>query len=140
MKNKNFTEEEILEKFEIDTSKIDARSIDEITSEEKKVGRKSESLDVSKFRRFINQVKLAFGLIKDFKEKRYTDIPWRSITLISAAIIYFLNPFDVVPDLFPVIGIADDAVLFATLFKSIQTDLEKYGEWKGINIGEYFVK
>lgn len=83
-------------------------------------------------------MKLAINLIKDFREKSYTDIPWRSIAMIAAAVLYFINPFDMVPDMLPVFGIADDAMLFATVFKSIQVDLEKYGKWKGINTSEYF--
>ncbi|MBK7444751.1 MAG: DUF1232 domain-containing protein [Ignavibacteria bacterium] len=58
--------------------------------------------------------------------------------MIAATILYFLNPFDVVPDLLPVFGYTDDALLFASVFKSIQTDLEKYCEWKGLSPDKYF--
>ena len=138
MKNYNGINEDIFEEIEIETSKIDRNKLDQIVSEEKKVHVKSSALDSSKFSRFIKQMKLAMSLIKDFRNKSYTDIPWRSIAMIAAAILYFVNPFDMVPDMLPVFGMADDAMLFAALFKSLQTDLEKYGNWKGINTKDFF--
>ena len=109
-----------------------------IIKEEKKINRKSSKVDSNRFNKFIKQMKLAMGLIKDFRNKSYTDVPWRSIGFIAAAVLYFINPFDVVPDMLPVFGFGDDAMLFAAVFKSIQTDLEKYASWKGINTKNYF--
>ena len=67
-----------------------------------------------------------------------SDIPWKYIAMIDETILYFLNPFDVVPDLLPVVRYTDDAILCAFEFKSIQTDLEKYCEWKGLSPDKYF--
>ena len=138
MKNNNFNGQEIFEEIEIESSRIDKDDLNEIISEEKKIITKSSKLDLNRFDKFIKQIRLVLSLLKDFKNKSYTDIPWRSIALLSAAILYFINPFDVIPDILPVFGIADDAVLFATVFKSIQDDLTKYSDWKGLNTQEYF--
>lgn len=138
MKKKNIIEEEVLEEVEAEASQINNKDLNVIVLEEKKIDNKSSNLDLSKFKKLIKQLKLAVSLIKDFKDKSYTQIPWRSIALIAASILYFLNPFDVVPDILPIFGIADDAILFASVFKSIQFDLEKYCEWKGFNKNEYF--
>ena len=129
---------EIVEEIQIRSESIGNDQINEIIKEEKKISRKSSKVDSDRFSKFIKQMKLAMGLIKDFRNKSYTDIPWRSIAFITAAVLYFMNPFDVVPDMLPVFGFGDDAMLFAALFKSIQTDLEKYGEWKGINTKDIF--
>lgn len=138
MTNKNHIKEEIIEEIEIESSQIRNKDIDKIISEEKKINTKSSKLDLNKFNKFIKQIKLSLSLLKDFRNKSYTQVPWRTIALLSAAVLYFINPFDVVPDILPVFGITDDAILFLTVFKSIQSDLEKYGEWKGINTEEYF--
>jgi uncharacterized membrane protein YkvA (DUF1232 family) len=113
-------------------------NIDLVISREEKINEKASREDVGRFRKLVNQIKLAIALIKDFKSKRYIEIPWRSIGLIAAAILYFLNPFDIVPDFLPLLGFADDAVLFAAIFKSVKSDLEKYAQWKGVDINEYF--
>ena len=138
MNNKIHSQEEILEEIEIRSEIISKDEINEIISEEKRIDKKSSALDIRKYARFIRQMKLAMSLLKDFRNKSYTDVPWRSIGFIAAAVLYFINPFDVVPDMLPVFGFGDDAMLFAAVFKSIQTDLEKYAEWKGVNTKEYF--
>lgn len=116
----------------------DKRKLELILSDEEKIRDKASKEDVSRFRKLVNQLKLAVQLVKDYKSKAYTDIPWRSLGLIATAILYFLNPFDLIPDLLPVMGFADDAVLFAAIFKSLKSDLEKYAQWKGLDIDEYF--
>ena len=136
--NRNLTENEILEEVEKGSSEIDNNKLDLIVNDEEEIKKKSSRLDSNKFMKLIKQLKLAVSLIKDFKNKVYTDIPWRSIAFLGAAVIYFINPFDMVPDMLPVFGFADDAVLFASIFKSIQFDLEKYAEWKGFDRNEYF--
>ncbi|MEO6693809.1 MAG: YkvA family protein [Ignavibacteria bacterium] len=138
MSRKNILEEDVFEEVKIESSKINQRDLSDIISNEKKIGQKSSKLDAGKFRRFINQIRLAIDLIKDFKAKKYTRIPWRSITLIAAAILYFINPLDLIPDMLPLIGITDDALLFVAVFKSIQSDLEKYCQWKGLDMEKYF--
>jgi len=134
----NNIKKELVEEIQIRSESIGSDQINEIIKEEKRINRKSSKVDSNRFSKFIKQMKLAMGLIKDFRNKSYTDIPWRSIAFITAAVLYFMNPFDVVPDMLPVFGFGDDAMLFAAVFKSIQTDLEKYGEWKGINTKDIF--
>ena len=136
--NRNLTDNEILEEVEKGSSKFDNNKLDLIVNEEEEIKKKSSRLDSNKFMKLIKQLKLAVSLIKDFKSKVYTDIPWRSIAFLGAAVIYFINPFDLVPDMLPIFGFADDAVLFASIFKSIQFDLEKYAQWKGLDTQEYF--
>lgn len=135
---KKTADEEIFEEIEIESSRINQRDLNEIISDQNTIDKKSSKLETGKFKKLISQIKLAINLIKDFKARRYTDIPWRSISLIAAAILYFVNPFDIVPDMLPLFGFTDDALLFASVFKSIQFDLEKYCQWKGLDTNKYF--
>ncbi len=139
MKN-NILGNEIFNEIDLQSSKISDEKLSGIISGEGKINSRTYKLDLKKFKKFISQIKLAMSLIKDFKAGRYTDIPWRSLAMIAAAILYFINPMDLIPDILPVFGYGDDAMLFAAVFKSIQSDLEKYGDWKGINTSEFFLK
>ena len=138
MNKKEEIEEIVFDEIESASSKIHDIDLNKIISEEKKISDKSSRLDLGKFKKLINQIKLAMNLLKDFKNKKYTDVPWRTIAMLAASVMYFVNPFDIMPDLLPVLGFADDAILFASLFKSIQADLEKYCHWKGYNPELYF--
>ena len=138
MKKSISGENEIFDEFNEESSRLSKNDLSNIIKKENKVSSKTSELDPGRFTKLINQIKLSISLVKDFRDKKYSDIPWRSIVMIAATILYFLNPFDVVPDLLPVFGYTDDALLFASVFKSIQTDLEKYCEWKGLSPDKYF--
>jgi len=109
-----------------------------VLSAEVKTKQKAKNINPNIFSKLFNQLTLAYEMIKDFKAKRYTDLPWRTITLITVAILYFINPLDVIPDILPVIGFGDDAIAFASIFRSVQGDLMKYCEWKGYSPEKYF--
>lgn len=138
MNKSTHLKEELSEAVNSGSEKIDRDDLNKIVSNEKFINLKSSELDKKKFSRLLNQLKLTLNLIRDFRNKSYTEIPWRSIAMISASVLYFVNPFDIVPDLLPVFGFTDDALLFAAVFKSIQSDLEKYCSWKGLKSESYF--
>jgi uncharacterized membrane protein YkvA (DUF1232 family) len=58
--------------------------------------------------------------------------------MIVTALVYFLNPIDLIPDFMGVIGFTDDAIVLAFVFKSIRDELIKYCDWRGLNAGDYF--
>ncbi len=114
------------------------KKIDKVQAKEKEIRRKIKSLDISKFKKLFNQITLALELIKDYRAKTYTKLPWRTITILALALLYFLNPFDLIPDYIPGVGYIDDALTVAAIFKSLQVDLSKYCKFKGYEIEKYF--
>lgn len=138
MSNNKISEEFIIDEIKTASEKISRNEIDEVIYDEKIIDEKSRRIETGRFKKFVNKVRLSLSLLKDYKSKNYTDIPWRTIAMMAVSLLYFVNPLDMMPDLLPVLGFADDAILFATLFKSIQADLEKYCRWKGLNPEEYF--
>ena len=87
----------------------------------------------AKNRRSLDDVweplQLLFGMFRSYAKKEYTEIPTRSILAIIAAILYFVTPIDVIPDILFGLGFADDAAVIAFTVKQIQDDLEKYKLW-----------
>lgn len=61
---------------------------------------------------------------------RYRAVPWKTISLALAAVIYFVNPFDLVPDFLPLVGLADDVSVIAFVLLAIRKDLEKFIVWE----------
>jgi uncharacterized membrane protein YkvA (DUF1232 family) len=77
-----------------------------------------------------------YRMLKAWTKGDYKKIPWKTIVLALAALIYFLNPLDIVPDFLPGIGYLDDAVVLGFVMNSIRKDVSKYLEWeeeKGIS-------
>src|SRR4030042_437968 len=65
-----------------------------------------------------------FRLVKAWFTGKYKDVPWNTIVLAIVAIIYFVNPFDAIPDFIPFIGYLDDTAVVSWVIKSIYGVLE----------------
>jgi len=131
-------ENKIYDELRRKTEKVTAKDVDVVLNSEESIKKRSDKLNKNIFGKLFNQISLAYEMLKDYKTKRYTEVPWRTIALIIGAVLYFVNPFDIVPDILPVIGFTDDAVAFAAIFRSVQGDLLRYCEWKGYNAEKYF--
>ncbi len=77
-----------------------------------------------------NSLMALIRLIRAYTAGSYTKIPSKSLVMALGAVIYFLNPFDIVPDFLPGIGYMDDMTVIAYVIKSIKKDLEAFLEWE----------
>jgi len=73
-------------------------------------------------------IRLLYDMISDSIKGRYK-LPYRSIGAIAFTLLYFVNPFDLISDVIPIVGYIDDAFVLSLCIKFIGTDLEKYREW-----------
>ncbi|MBS9780609.1 MAG: DUF1232 domain-containing protein [Moraxellaceae bacterium] len=80
--------------------------------------------------RFFTDIQLFLGLLKDYYYGNYRKIPYKSIASIVTALLYLINPIDIIPDAIPVIGQIDDALVLGFCLKMIESDLEKYRFWQ----------
>jgi uncharacterized membrane protein YkvA (DUF1232 family) len=80
--------------------------------------------------RFIEDGKLLIAIIKDYWAGAYRNIPYGVIASSVFTLIYVLNPFDLLPDVLPIIGQLDDAAVMGACLLLIEQDLHKYKDWK----------
>lgn len=81
-------------------------------------------------RHLLEDGKLLLRLIEDFRKGRYRQIPLWTLSAAGFALLYVLNPFDVIPDTLPVFGVLDDAAVVSACFKLLEQDLHDYREWR----------
>lgn len=136
--NDNFPKSKILDEVNSDSTNITSDELEDVLKNESQIKKKASGLNLKKFSRLIRQLTLALQMLYDYKTKAYTNIPWRTIALVIALVLYFVNPFDIIPDFLPILGYTDDAIAFAAVFKSANMDLQDYCKWKGLNTEEYF--
>ena len=80
--------------------------------------------------RLIQDFRLLLSLIKDYWSGRYRKIPYMSVAVILFAILYFVYPFDLLPDYLLGLGQIDDAIIIGLCLFLVERDLHKYKEWK----------
>jgi uncharacterized membrane protein YkvA (DUF1232 family) len=80
--------------------------------------------------RFVEDGKLLISIVKDYWSGAYRQIPYSAIASIVFALIYVLNPFDMMPDMLPIIGQLDDVAVMGACLILVEQDLHKYKDWK----------
>ena len=73
-------------------------------------------------------------LIKAYALGQYREVPWKTILLIVAAVVYFVNPLDLVPDLIPLTGLTDDFAVLVWVYNSVSNEIEKFLDWEKNNM------
>jgi uncharacterized membrane protein YkvA (DUF1232 family) len=61
---------------------------------------------------------------------KYRDVPWKSLMVMLAAIIYFLNPIDLIPDFIPGIGLTDDFGILMWVYASVTDEVDRFLAWE----------
>ena len=82
--------------------------------------------------RFCEDVALLFSMVRDYWNGLYREFPWWVVASVVFALLYVLNPFDLIPDILPVIGLTDDAAVLALCLAMTEKDILKYRDWKGL--------
>ena len=72
-------------------------------------------------------------MLKSYISGKYRYIPWKSVIVITAVLIYFFMPFDLLPDFIPVTGYLDDFTLILWAFNHLQDDVNTYVFWEENN-------
>ena len=91
---------------------------------------KEVSSDKKTSAKLNDSLRLFIIIINAYTSKEYTYVPWKTICLIVAGLIYFIYPVDLIPDFIPVSGLIDDVALIAWIYESIQDDIENFLEWE----------
>ncbi len=128
---KRITEEQATEELKEGAKKITEDDLKKVLDRENEIEEKF--ISNNSLKKFINDIKLFFSLIRDYVNGSYREVPWYSIAAIVAALLYVLSPIDLIPDFIPVIGYVDDALVVAACLKMVQTDLDDYRTWKETN-------
>ncbi len=69
-------------------------------------------------------------LIRAYHQGTYRDVPESTLVVIIAAIIYVVNPLDVIPDALPVLGFLDDATVLALAVRRSRQTLDDFMTWE----------
>lgn len=78
----------------------------------------------------IFEIKDITNMVLDYAHGNYKKVPLPTMLAFAAALIYFVSPIDLIPDVIPVLGYIDDAAIFKLVMKAFHLDLDRYRNWK----------
>lgn len=108
--------------------KITRREVEEVVEKSELIESKFKSFRA--LGKYFEGARLMLALIRDYWRGDYRETPWFTIAAIVFMLLYVLNPFDLVPDMIPFIGLVDDVFAFSIAFKIAEKDLQRYKKWK----------
>jgi uncharacterized membrane protein YkvA (DUF1232 family) len=86
--------------------------------------------------RLLRDGRLLLGLVRDARRGHYREVPVWTLSAAGFTLLYVLNPFDIVPDTIPLLGLLDDAAVVSACLSLVEQDLREYQAWKQSNAAE----
>lgn len=76
--------------------------------------------------------RIALHLLNDHVRGKLPQIPYYTVSCLAAALFYYLDPMDVVPDFIPGMGTADDALVFDVAWSAAAAGIDRFLASKGV--------
>lgn len=83
-----------------------------------------------KMQRIRDQFLVIGRMVKAHASGTYKIKSMRLLIILLAAIIYFINPFDLVPDLIFGIGLADDLAVLTWVYQAAADEITSFKNWE----------
>lgn len=81
------------------------------------------------FKGILGMIRTFIRMLKAFKAGQFA-IPWATIIMIVAALVYFVVPLDMLPDFIPIAGYIDDFTVILAIFKKVKEDVVAFQVWE----------
>lgn len=118
-------DEDFVERGAEDISEVDLDTVIERAEAIEERFRQNKPLQ-----RLLEDGRLLLAFVRDARSGRYPKMPVWTLSAVGFALLYVLNPFDVVPDALPLLGLIDDAAVVSACFSLVEQDLRDYKNWK----------
>lgn len=107
-----------------------AKDVEKTTRLIERAMKKSEGLSDKSLPEMWDYFKALVRFIDAGVRRRYTAMPWSSLLLSLAGVIYLVSPIDFIPDFIPIAGFLDDVTILAYVIRQLKTDLDAFLVWE----------
>ena len=84
---------------------------------------------------FWQQLRAVLRLLRAYWRREYRDVSRGTIVTLLAAVIYFVMPFDAIPDWIVGVGFLDDAYVLGWAVNAVRKELEMFLAWEAARQG-----
>lgn len=78
----------------------------------------------------VEQVKRLVRLVRAYARGDYRSVRPQTMILVVAALLYFVFPFDLIPDFILGVGLLDDVAVIGYVLTKISDELERFEAWE----------
>ena len=79
---------------------------------------------------FRERFQVLARLLSAYTRGQYRSIPMRTIVSVVAAVVYFLNPVDLIPDALLGLGLTDDIAVLTWVYQNATTEIKLFLQWE----------
>lgn len=87
-------------------------------------------LEDTKMYKLGERLRVITRMIRAFAKGQYKEVPWKTIMMLVAGLIYFLMPLDLLPDFIPVTGFIDDFTVIMLISGAFKQDIDDFLLWE----------
>lgn len=85
------------------------------------------------FPHLVDQLEFLVDAVEDHSERVYQDLPLYTVAQAVFALTYAHKKVDIIPDVIPITGRADDSSVVRAVLIQNEKPLRAYAEWSGID-------
>lgn len=86
--------------------------------------------DIHFMKKELGYINYFIDIINDYINETYTKISLKTIAKILGALLYFITPYDIIPDKMPIVGYYDEIYIIEKCISSTEKEIERYLDWK----------
>jgi uncharacterized membrane protein YkvA (DUF1232 family) len=92
--------------------------------------KKANSKRQGRLKEVFDSLLTLFRMIRAYARREYVGIPWQTLLLVVATVLYFLVPTDLIPDFLFSLGYLDDAALIGWTMHSAKSAIDDFRDWE----------
>jgi len=78
----------------------------------------------------LGTIRTFIRMLRAFRSGQYQEVPWVTMLMVAAALIYFVTPLDLLPDFIPFAGYLDDFSIILAIFHRFKKDIVDFQVWE----------
>ena len=108
--------------------RVTRADLDDVVAKRAKVDQQLETRGA--LERYERPIRQMTDLLVDYRSGAYTGAPYWAIAIAVFTVQYVIKPIDIIPDMLPVVGQLDDAMVVSHASAMLGSELHAYGVWK----------
>lgn len=120
------------------TATVAPGDVEDLLELEERLRARAASLDSPHLEQLRVQVDFALDFLRDHIDGECPQVPYSTVSLLTAGICYFADEMDVIPDFLPGVGRLDDAAVMQMAFEMAEDGIRRYCTAKGRPVEHLF--